>query len=102
MKLKNEDFLKLADIVKNNYGIDLFQKKFLVESRLTNYVLDCGFNDFSEYLEAAYRDKSNAEMANIINRLTTNYTYFMRETEHFHHFIDVFLKDAEKEKADHD
>lgn len=96
MDLKNEDFIKLARIIKVKYGLNLLEKKYLVESRLENYVLDCGFTNFSEYLETVYCDRSGSEMANIINRLTTNYTYFMRETEHFKHFTEVFLKNAEK------
>lgn len=102
MKLKDKDFIELAGYIKSRYGLNLTDKKFLVESRLTNYVLDCGFNDFSEYLQTVYCDKSGSEMANIINRLTTNYTYFMRETEHFRHFTNVFLKDAKKNIKDKD
>ena len=39
-------------------------------------------------------------MTNIISRLTTNFTYFMRESEHFTHFSEEFLKEAEKKKTD--
>lgn len=100
MQLSNEDFLRLAKIIKTTYGLDLFQKKYLIESRLTNYVLDCGFEDFGEYLETVYVDRSGIEMTNIINRLTTNFTYFMRESEHFTHFSEKFLVDAEKRTKD--
>lgn len=96
MQLKNDDFIKLAGIIKNKYGLNFFEKKFLIENRLTNYILDCGFNDFSEFINMVYCDRSGKEMANIINRLTTNYTYFMREAEHFEHLKNVFLKDAER------
>lgn len=100
MQLSNEDFLRLAKIIKTTYGLDLFQKKYLVESRLTNYVLDCGFEDFGEYLETVYADRSGIEMTNIINRLTTNFTYFMRESEHFTHFSEKFLTEAEQRAKD--
>ena len=46
MELRNSDFIKLANIIKAKYGLNLTEKKYLVESRLTNYVLDCGFDDF--------------------------------------------------------
>ena len=98
MELRDEDFLKLAKIIKTKYGLDLFEKKYLVESRLKNYVLDCGFDDFGEYFETVYVDRSGIEMTNIISRLTTNYTYFMRESEHFKHFTDQFLPQAERTK----
>ena len=98
MVLKDEDFIRLAKIIKIKYGLDLTDKKYLVESRLTNYVLDCGFDDFGEYFETVYADRSGIEMTNIISRLTTNYTYFMRESEHFRHFTKEFLPQTERNR----
>lgn len=94
--------MKLVGFVKSRYGIDLNGKQFLVESRLSNYVADCGFRNFTEYLEAVFDDNSGREVANLINRLTTNHTYFMRESEHFDHFREVFLPWADKTIKDHD
>ncbi|WP_124100265.1 protein-glutamate O-methyltransferase CheR [Ruminococcus sp. Marseille-P6503] len=99
MKLSDGDFMRLAGFIKAKYGLDLYEKKFLVESRLTNYVLDSGYSNFSEYLDAVYRDRTGNEMANVINRLTTNYTYFMREKEHFRHFSEVFLSGAVRRRG---
>lgn len=90
------EFSRLAYYIKNKYGLNLEGKKSLVESRLYNYVLDRGFSSFSEYLTAALASEDDYEMANIINRLTTNYTYFLREQEHYDHFMHTFLPDAEK------
>lgn len=100
MKIEKEDFLRLAKVIKVKYGLNLYEKKYLVESRLTNYVLDCGFDNFREYLETVYADRSGIEMTNIISRLTTNYTYFMRESEHFRHFKEHFLPETENRKQD--
>ena len=102
MQLSNEDHVRLAKVIKAKYGLNLTEKKYLIESRLTNYVLDCGFDNFTEYLESVYADRSGIEMTNIISRLTTNYTYFMRESEHFRHFTEVFLRDAESRIEDKD
>ena len=96
------DFNKLVHFVKKGYGIDLEGKQFLVQSRLANYIADCGFRNFSEYLDAVFDDASGREVANLINKLTTNHTYFMRESEHFDHFREVFLPKAEKAVEDHD
>ena len=96
------DFMRLVNFVKAGYGIDLDGKQFIVQSRLANYVADCGFKNFTEYLEAVFDDNSGREVANLINRLTTNHTYFMRESEHFDHFREVFLPQAEKAIKDHD
>ncbi len=102
MQILDCDFERLVTFVKYKYGIDLKDKKFLVETRLTNYILDCGFKDFTDYCTALYNDTSGREVANMINRITTNHTYFMRETDHFEHFMKVFLKQAVQTKTDHE
>lgn len=96
LEISQSDFDELTAFIKEKYGLDLARKKSIVESRLSNYVLDCGFNSFSEYLSAVYSDETGRETANLINRLTTNHTYFMRETDHFQHFMAKFLPYAEK------
>lgn len=100
--ISEQDFLKLVLFVKKGFGIDLHGKKFMVESRLVNYVQDCGFKDFDEYFAMLFSDTSDREVANLINKLTTNHTYFMREPEHFEHFEKVLLPELEKRKKDHD
>jgi len=101
-EISDRDFKQLVAFIKARYGINLEGKKFIVQSRLSNYMQDCGFRDFSDYLTVVFCDNSGREVANLINRLTTNHTYFMREPEHFAHFMDVFLPLAEKRIADHD
>lgn len=99
LEINNADFERLVKFIKVKYGLNLYDKKYLVESRLTNYILDCGFDNFTEFLESVYADRSGIEMSNVISRLTTNYTYFMRESEHFKHFTDVFLPEASRSKV---
>ncbi len=88
--LSDEDFARMAKFVKNKFGLDLTGRKAMVESRLVNYLMDRGFDSFSEYLRTIY-DGGEEEAANLINRLTTNYTYFLREQEHYDHFMNTFL-----------
>ena len=102
LEISQADFDRLTAYIKERFGLNLSGKKSLVQSRLSNYVLDCGFASFSEYLSAVYDDETGRETANLINRLTTNHTYFMRETDHFRHFMNAFLPYAEKTVKDHD
>ena len=69
--MTDKDFVKLARYVKKRYGLDLTGRKAMVESRLINYLMDCGFGSFSDYLRTIY-DGGEEEAANLINRLTTN------------------------------
>ena len=102
LEISQQDFEKLTGFIKKNYGLDLTEKKVLIESRLSNYIMDSGYNSFEEYLPTLYNNYMGDEIANLINRLTTNYTYFMREVMHFEHFVNVFLPYAEKNIKNHD
>ncbi len=97
--MSDADFKRLAFFVKKKYGLDLFGKKSMVESRLYHYVIDRGFSSFEDYFRTVYDSENSDEMPNIINRLTTNYTYFLREQEHFKHFMTKFLPQAQSEKG---
>ena len=46
LEISQSDFDELTAFIKEKYGLDLARKKSIVESRLSNYVLDCGFNSF--------------------------------------------------------
>ncbi len=97
--MSDADFKRLAYQVKKKYGLDLFGKKSMVESRLYHYIIDSGFSSFEEYFRTVYDSNNTAEMPNIINRLTTNYTYFMREQDHFRHFMTKFLPLVQADKS---
>lgn len=95
-RMTDDEFLRLSLYIKEKYGLNLEGRQAMVESRLFNYVSDRGFNSYTEYLNALFCEEGEGEMANIINRLTTNYTYFLREQEHFEHFTKVFLPEMEQ------
>lgn len=102
MKLRDSDYLRLMMFVKRKYGINLENKHQLIENRLSHYVVERGFNDYTEFLNYVFADKSGYEIANVINLLTTNHTYFMREVEHFCHLTEEFLPLMEKTCKNHD
>lgn len=83
MQISNEDFVLLADYMLSNFGIDLSKKKALIESRLAVYISKMGFDSFSAFVEHAVNDKSGEVLDILTTKLTTNYTYFMREEEHY-------------------
>jgi len=91
INLKTSEFRELTDYMKENYGINLTEKKLLIEGRLSNMVEERGFNNFSDYLKFIFKDSSGNEINTLINKLTTNHTFFMREAEHFNYFRDSVL-----------
>ena len=93
-KLEDRDFRRLVGFIRNGYGIDLEKKRMLVEGRLSSELRKKGYEDFSAYIDDALADPTGRETARMVNRLTTNHTFFMREPEHFAFMKNVFLPDA--------
>ena len=42
-----------------------------------------GLNSFGKYLDMLHQDRTGDMAAEMVNCLTTNYTYFYREPDHF-------------------
>lgn len=91
LSFTNEDFEKLSNFTKNNYGLDLSQKRNIVEARLQGFLSKRGYESFPHYFQTLLNDHSGAEVTALLNRLTTNYTFFMREVDHFNYFRDTIL-----------
>lgn len=89
--ITDSEFIRIVNYVKKHYGIDLSQKRVLVTGRLENYIVRNGYNSYDEYMEKVERNPKGAEAVNLINVLTTNHTYFMRENIHFDYMKNVVL-----------
>ena len=84
--ITDEEFQRISVYMKANYGIDLSQKKVIINGRLENYLRKGGYGSCTEYLNALGTDKTGTLEKMLVNLLTTNHTYFMREFEHFEYF----------------
>lgn len=81
--ITDEEFLRISTHLKQLYGIDMSQKKVIVNGRLENYIRKGGWKNFTDFMNAVERDKTGTQEKMLVNLLTTNHTYFMREFEHF-------------------
>ena len=95
VKLTDNEFLEFVQYMHKNYGIDLSKKRILIEGRLSNLVEKKGMNSFSQYLDSIKRNNKD-EITTLVNKLTTNYTYFYREDNHFKYMQNVILPNEEK------
>ena len=93
MAITDKDFNRLVTFVQGKYGIDLHQKRQLVTSRLSGTVKNMGYNSFTEYVDFLLKKGSGDDINHLLSRLTTNYTYFMREVESFDYFTSTILPD---------
>ena len=89
--ITDEEFKRISEHMKQRYGIDLSQKKVIVNGRLENYIKRRNWKSFHEFMNAVESDKSGNEERMLVNFLTTNHTYFMREFEHFDFFKGTVL-----------
>lgn len=99
LKLTDEDFNRLVAYMKKNYGINLDKKRVLIEGRLSNMIANRGFKSFKEFIDFAFADKTGNETMQLVNKLTTNHTFFMREPEHFEFLRNTILPYYEKTNA---
>ncbi len=95
--IAEKDFQRLVAFIQSNYGINLSQKKHLIEGRLSNTIKGMGLNGFSEYVDHIMK-KNPDDIEILINKLTTNHTFFMRENSHFEFFKNTILPYLEQTK----
>ena len=92
LTITDKEFRELADYIKINYGIHLKEEKqSLITGRLHNVLAQKNFNSFSEYYKYVISDKTGEAVVTLIDKITTNHTFFMREVDHFYYFRDKVL-----------
>lgn len=83
IRLKEQEFADIVTYMHDLYGINLDKKKVLIECRMTKLLEKRGLSSFEKYLEQLHQDKTGDLAGEMVNCLTTNYTYFYREPDHF-------------------
>lgn len=91
MPLSDGEFQRIVAYVRGKYGIDLSKKRVLIAGRLENYLLREGYQSYDEYIRQVEQNPQGEEAANLINVLTTNHTYFMREFTHLEYMRTYIL-----------
>ncbi|MBF0396141.1 MAG: protein-glutamate O-methyltransferase CheR [Desulfobacterales bacterium] len=92
MSINDSEFKSISSLIYKNFGINLTnEKKSLVVGRLQKHIRQLGFDTFQEYFEYVKADTTGKALGELINRISTNHTYFFRENDHFDFFSKVFL-----------
>ncbi len=102
LRIADQEFAMLTGYLKQNFGIDLSKKRELVESRLNNYLQHKGHESYETFLKQLFSDPTGMEISTVINYLTTNYSYFMREFDSMRFFKDEILPKMKASIHDHD
>ena len=100
MRITDEEFEAIRKTVYDNFGIHLTeQKKSLVVGRLQKLLRQLGFTNFMQYYE--YLLKHPKALSDLVNRISTNHTFFFRENEHFNYMRDVALPELRQRHIAH-
>lgn len=99
-QLTDMEFCRLVDFVKGRYGINLSKKRTLVESRLFFNISQRGYSSYASYLRDVMNDPDGEECQHMINRLSTNYTFFFREPHCFEYLMRRVLPQYDKAGQD--
>lgn len=93
-ELSESQFHKIADFIQTNVGIKMpEQKRLMVQSRLQSRLKALNLHNFDDYVDLVFAggEKSDEEIALMINVITTNLTNFFREKQHFDLMAEKFL-----------
>ncbi|MCO4782566.1 MAG: protein-glutamate O-methyltransferase CheR [Candidatus Cloacimonetes bacterium] len=83
-QINDHEFEKIRKLVYQEFGINLTEKKkLLVVNRLQKVLKQNGLKSFSEYFEYIKADKTNTALSELVNKISTNHTFFYRESAHF-------------------
>jgi len=83
--LSPQSFQAIAEFFQRVSGIRLVESKHaLVQGRLQKLAMECGEGDINHFVtQVVRREVPDQVLVSVIDRLTTNETYFFREPQHF-------------------
>lgn len=92
LSISKKEFEAIRVLVYDRFGINLSdQKQNFVIGRLQKVLRRQGFSSFGQYLEYLKNDTTGESLSELIDRISTNHTFFFREPEHFRFLSEVLL-----------
>ncbi len=82
--ISEDEYIRIRNHIYTFFGINLtFRKMSLIKGRMQNYLKVKGFTSFTEYINFLESDNSGHAVNDLINLISTNYTYFFRASQQF-------------------
>jgi chemotaxis protein methyltransferase CheR len=105
VELTDREFDLFRRFIYDKSGISLHDgKKELVRTRLGSRLRKMGLTTYKQYFEFVQADKTEEELVNLLDAISTNLTSFFREINHFH-FLEkrvlpemIVRKEGERER----
>ncbi len=99
--MSDDEFMLLRDCIYGHCGIyfDL-ESKYILEKRLSHRLTDLNLSSFYDYYHyLKYNRNKDQELMDIMDVLTTNETYFFRESFQLKAFTDEIIPELIKSKT---
>ncbi|HZX48380.1 MAG TPA: CheR family methyltransferase [Nitrospirota bacterium] len=100
--MSDSTFHTLSDMIYTRSGMHFpDNKKYILENRLSRRIEDAGFGNYEKYIEFLKHDAGKEkEFTNLFNIITTNETFFFRDSSQLQAFESTVLPDiVQKLKA---
>lgn len=92
-KIPDKIFKELVNIVYQESGIVLKDKRELLEARLASLSRKKGYRGPQDILNRLKNDESGDALVELLDQVSTNLTYFFREPAHFEYMSKTLLPD---------
>ena len=93
------DYEYLRKLLKDHSGLDLSaDKQYLIESRLLPLSRKCGVSGIGDLVQKM-KGGSSTIIAQVVEAMTTNETFFFRDKVPFEHFRDTIIPEMLKARA---
>ena len=101
--LSDNLFQKFSELVYQKCGINLHEgKKALLQARLNKRLRASGLSSYRDYYQYLTTRGDDQELREFLDCISTNLTYFFRESQHFGFLDEVFLPELiEKKRREH-
>ncbi len=91
VEITDSEFEKIQSTVYSRFGIDLSKKRTLIRGRLNGTLRRMGYRSFAEYLDGVEGDATGQRLLEMVDILSTNHTYFFRESDHIEYLVQRSL-----------
>ena len=100
IELTDEEYEKFCSLIYRVAGIRIADsKRVMVGNRVRRRLRATGIPNFARYYAYLTSPAGNGEMPLFLDAITTNETYFLRDTQHYDWLSDVFLPEISQQAA---
>lgn len=87
LSITDAEYERARKVLYDACGVALEgDRRSLVLGRLQQVIRGLNLDNFTAYLDRVEMDRSGRLLSQLVNQISTNYTYFGREWDHFEHF----------------